>query len=292
MKTRGEEEMLALILGFGEGDDRIRATLMNGSRANPSAAKDIFADYDIANFVTDVAPFRDYDYIGSHFGEALLVQTPEDMAWPPPVGDGRYNYTMQFADGNRIDLSFFHLNTLEDRIEDSLTVVLLDKDGLLPDLFPPSEQSYFITEPTPQLYADCCSEFFFGLGSHIPKTFWRRSLPLLHVYMDVVLRRPLVRMLGWEIGTRGQSAISLGKAGNRLQEHLSAEEWEEFRLTYCDSDFDHIWESLTVFYSMFTRSAKHVAAVRGFRFPDTAGRNAWAFLEHVHQLPRDAESIF
>ena len=35
MKTRTEDEMLNLIVGFAEADERIRVTVMNGSRANP-----------------------------------------------------------------------------------------------------------------------------------------------------------------------------------------------------------------------------------------------------------------
>jgi hypothetical protein len=92
---------------------------MNGSRANPSAKRDIFQDYDIANFVTDVDPFRDYEFIRSHFGEAIMVQTPEDKERPPAAGDGRYNYNMQLVDGNRIDLSFFPLDKLQELVRDS-----------------------------------------------------------------------------------------------------------------------------------------------------------------------------
>lgn len=292
MRQRTEAEMLALITGFAQADDRIRAVVMNGSRANPNAKRDIFQDYDIANLVTDVAPFRNHDYVRSHFGEAILVQTPEDKECPPPKGDGRYNYNMQLVDGNRIDLSFFHLDTLQDRIKDSLTVVLLDKDGMLANLVPPSENSYFIAEPTAQLYADCCDEFFFGLGSHIPKTLWRKSLPLLYVYIDIVLRQPLIKMLGWEMGTRTGFDRSLGKAGSRLQEYLPAQQWEQFLRTYPDSDFDCIWESISVLYDLFMSSAECVAKARGFCFPCETGKKAWAFLEHVHQLPEDATSIF
>ena len=227
--------MLALISGFAQDDDRIRTVLMNGSRANPSAKRDIFQDYDIANFVTDVDPFRDYEFIRSHFGEAIMVQTPEDKESPPAAGDGRYNYNMQLVDGNRIDLSFFPLDKLQELVRDSLTVVLFDKDGRLGDLMPPSESSYFLSEPTERLYVDCCDEFLFGLGSHIPKTLWRRSLPLLHFYMDVVLRRALVTMLGWEVGTRTGFDRSVGKSGSKLKEYLSPEQWRQFLRTYPDS---------------------------------------------------------
>ena len=292
IRTRTEAEMMDLILAFARGDERIRGTLLNGSRANPDSEGDIFSDYDIANLVTDVEPFRDYQRIESHFGPFMLVQTPEDNEWPAPIGDGRYNYNMQLADGNRIDLSFFHISRAEEVTGDSLTLVLLDKDGMLPEVPPPGESSYFVMEPTPKLYTDCCTEFFFGLGSHVPKTLWRRDLPLLHRYMDVVLRRPLVMMLGWEAGFECDFRISVGKAGGRLKEHLSGDDWEMFMRTYPDSNFENIWESLKVFYTMFMGSGERVAGHCGYDFPREDGERAWAFLQHVHNLPGDAERIF
>lgn len=169
MKTRTEQEMMDLILTFARNNDRIRAVLMNGSRVNPKSTKDIFQDYDIVNLVTEVEPFKDETFIVSHFGQPIIVQKPEDKMDPPPVGDGRYNYNMQFVDGNRIDLSFFPLSKIDELLQDSLTKVLIDKDQRIPSLPAPSERSYMIQEPTEQLYADCCDEFLFGLGFTYPE---------------------------------------------------------------------------------------------------------------------------
>lgn len=69
MKTRTENEIMALILGLAEADDRIRVVVMNGSRVNPNVARDPFQDYDIATFVTDVEPFRNEGYVVPYFGE-------------------------------------------------------------------------------------------------------------------------------------------------------------------------------------------------------------------------------
>ena len=55
---RSEQEMLELIVETARSDDRIRAVIMVGSRANPKARRDIFQDFDIVYLVKDVAPFR------------------------------------------------------------------------------------------------------------------------------------------------------------------------------------------------------------------------------------------
>ena len=98
---------------FAQADERIRAALMTGSGTNPNTDRDIFQDYDIDCYVTDVEPFRDEGYVVSRFGETILVERPEDHIYCPGPGDGRYTYNMQLADGNRIDLQFFPIGKLQ-----------------------------------------------------------------------------------------------------------------------------------------------------------------------------------
>ncbi|MBR3842430.1 MAG: aminoglycoside 6-adenylyltransferase, partial [Christensenellaceae bacterium] len=55
---RSESEMMSLIMGFAERDERVRAVYMNGSRTNPNAPKDIFQDYDIVYVVRNFEEFK------------------------------------------------------------------------------------------------------------------------------------------------------------------------------------------------------------------------------------------
>ena len=293
MKTKTEKEMLNLILEFANNDDRIRIVLINGSRANPNIKKDPFQDYDIANYVNDVEPFKDENYVVPYFGQMIVVEQPNIGPWPPPDADGSYhNYNMQLLDGNRIDLSFYHIDTLKERIKDSLTKVLLDKDNLCQDLPPPSESSYHITPPTKELYKGCCNGFFFALGSHIPKTIWRKNLPLLKSYIESCLRETIGMMLTWEIGIKTDFKTSIGYNHKHLQDHLDQEVWIEYKKTYVDSNYDNLWDSLFLFYKIFMRSAEFVANRYGFDFPEEKGIKILAFLEHVRKLPEDTKSIY
>lgn len=52
------------------------------------------------------------------------------MEDPPPGNHGGVVYLVQFTDSNRIDLGLFSLADFKQLREDSLTVVLLDKDEL------------------------------------------------------------------------------------------------------------------------------------------------------------------
>ena len=146
---RTEAEMMGLILDYARDHEQVRAVVMNGSRANPNAKKDPFQDYDIVYFVTDVEPFRRNPEIVRFFGDILILQTPEDMVDPPPENDGSYGYLMQFMDGNRIDLGFVPLEKIQSCGEDTLTIVLLDKDRRIGELPPPSDRGYSISAGPP-----------------------------------------------------------------------------------------------------------------------------------------------
>ncbi len=126
---RSEQEILDLILDTAHDDERIRAVIMNGSRVNPNAPCDPFQDFDVVYLVSDVAPFRHNMEWIKRFGELMILQIPEDMQDPAPNSDGRFTYLMQFTDGNRIDLQIVPLDKLSELTQDSLTEILLDKDG-------------------------------------------------------------------------------------------------------------------------------------------------------------------
>ena len=167
--------MMDLILRFVGMHDDIRAVVMNGSRVNPLARKDPFQDYDIACYVRDIAPYRRNADIPPFFGKIMILQTPEDMGDPPPENDGSYAYLMQFMDGNRIDLSFHPLEKINDIKDDSLSVVLMDKDHAIGELPPPGDKSYLPMKPTAKAFDDCCNEFWW-LNNYVAKGLWRGEL--------------------------------------------------------------------------------------------------------------------
>ena len=293
MKTRNENEMFQLILDYAKLDDRIRLVVINGSRVNLNIKKDPFQDYDIVNFVTDVEPYKIQNNVVPHFGEMLVVEQPNFGPWPPHNADGSFhNYNMQMLDGNRIDLSFYHIDTINEKINDSLTKVLLDKDNLCPNISPPNESDYFIKEPTNELYQGCCTGFFFALGSHIPKTIWRRNLPYLKFIIQACLRESVQMMLAWEIGIKTGFDKSIGKKGIYLENYLEPNIWKDYKNTYVDANYENIWDSLFLFYKIFIRSAEFVAKKYGYKFPKTKGENVLAFLTHVKSLAVNAKSIY
>ena len=113
-----------------------------------SIPTDRFQDFYFLYIVTDVSTFiMGLTWI-DHFGECMILQTPDLMGDNSGRKDGGFTYLMQFTDGSRIDLTLIPIDRIADIEEDSLSV-LLDKDVIY-ILFPqPSETSY-LPKPSAQ----------------------------------------------------------------------------------------------------------------------------------------------
>lgn len=288
---RSEKEMLDLILNVARNDDNIRAVIMNGSRVNPHAKKDPFQDFDIVYFVRNVEPYKRNKAFIKPFGELMIMQLPEDMVDPPPEDDGHYTYLMQFLDGNRIDLSFYSLENISSCTTDSLTVVLLDKDHLIPELSPPSDRDYLPKPPTAKLFDDCCNEFWW-VTPYVAKGLWRDELTYTKHMLDVFVREQLIKMLVWYVGVQTDFQKSPGKMGKYFKEFLDPNTCRLLERTYADSESEHIWDSLFVMGDLFRQTGQCVAEHFGFHYPEQEDKNVTNFLHHIRNLPKNAKTIY
>jgi aminoglycoside 6-adenylyltransferase len=287
---RTEKEMLDLILTFADSDENIRAVVMNGSRANPSVKKDIFQDFDIACLVNDLAPYVRNDRIPAYFGEMLILQEPDNMQDPPPEGNGHYAYLMQFMDGNRIDLSFHVPERWKSVTDDSLTIVLLDKDNCLGEIPPSSDIDYLPKPPTQKQFQDCCNEFWW-MNPYVAKGLWRGELTYAKWMMEVV-QEQLMDMLTWYFGIKTDFRKAAGKQGKYIRGNVEPEIWTDLEKTYSDSNFENNWESLFTAGSLFRRVAKVVAEHFEFQYPQRDDDNVSAYVRHIKSLPKDSVKIY
>ncbi len=259
---RNETEMFDLILGIAKEDDRIRAVLMSGSRANPDCPKDEFQDYDIIYFVTDVAPYyNNIDWVTAQFGRPAIMHMPEAMTLIPPDGDGSFVYLMIFEDGNRIDLTI----TKDPYIDDGEpAVVLLDKDGFLPDI-QVKPDFWYIRKPTQKLFSDCCNEFWWCLNN-VGKGIARDELPYVMDMFNRYVRDMLNLMLEWYIGTEHDFQVSSGKMGKYFKNYLSEEFYRMYAATYSDSDYDHMWKAVFTACELFRKASLCICERLGFSY--------------------------
>jgi aminoglycoside 6-adenylyltransferase len=288
---RSEQEMLELIVDTARQDERIRAVIMNGSRTNPNALWDPFQDFDIVYIVTDVAAFKyNYDWI-KRFGDIMIMQMPEDMQDPPPSNDGGFVYLMQFTDGNRIDLGIYPLAQLHALGKDSLSRLLLDKDGIIEPFAPASESDYLPKPPTAKAFADCCNEFWW-VCPYVAKGLWRGEITYAKNTLDRWVREQLMKMLTWHIGVQTQFLRNPGKLGKYFRQYLEPELWAMLLKTYSDASDEHTWEALYTTCDLFRLTATRVAAHFGFDYPRGDDARVSAHLQHVRLLPKNATEMY
>ena len=290
-KMRTEKEMFDLILGTAREDERIRAVIMNGSRANKDVKKDCFQDYDIIYLVTDVRPFvKDRSWI-DRFGKIMILQMPDDMSRQPydPDSGKPFTYLMQFMDGTRIDLKLYSVEDYEDNHEPAVS--LLDKDSILPEFSDHNGQCYWIKPPTRKEFEECCNEFWWLLP-YVAKELWRNGLPLAKTLLETNIRDELMKMLCWYIGSKHDYKIGTGKMNKYIRSYLTREEWISLKKTYPDLKTDNIWNAMFCMCTIFREKAQAVAHLWGYEYPIQEDHNVLSYIEHIRKMPRDAGEIF
>lgn len=274
---RTPEEMLTLILRIAGEDERIRAVTMSGSRSNRDCPADIYQDFDICFFVRDVAPFWDnMAWIEEKFGRPSLLQKPEDGDLIPPDGDGNYVYLMIFPDGNRIDLI---ITASEYHDDGEPMLLLLDKDGTFPKV-QAAPDHWYIRRPTAKQFAGCCNEFHWCLNN-VAKGIARDELSYAMEQMNHYVRDMLILMLEWYAGVHHDFQISAGKSGKYFKKYLPASVYEQFRATYSDADYGHMWRAAFEMLSLFGDTARTVAAELGYAYDESEEKGIADYMKLV-----------
>jgi aminoglycoside 6-adenylyltransferase len=289
---RNEREMMDIILGFAKNDGRVRAVIMNGSRANPSVPKDMFQDYDIVYIVDEIDTFITDSAWIDIFGERIILQMPESETKKIllPENNGSFVYLMLFKDGNRIDLTLIPLEKQKELLgKDSLTVVLLDKDAIVPEFEPSNDTDYYTTKPTKENFSECCNEFWWIL-QNVAKGIWRDELPYAK-RMFALSRDMLDKMIGWYVGLQYDFKISTGKMGKYFKKYLEGNLWELYYKTYSDGNYEHFWESLFISTELFRIVGLKVAETFDFKYDTDEDKNMTYYLNHVKGLAEDAKEI-
>ena len=217
-----------------------RQAYLNGSRTNPNVIKDKYRDFDVVYAVTDIAPFASDNGWLSVFGPLAMMQEPSriDLAFGhEPDSFRRHTRLMLFADGNRIDLTVAEMSLAVAEYEkDSLTLPLLDKDGILPQIPPPSDRDYWVKRPTEAQFQGNCNEFWWCL-QNVAKGINRDELPYAMEMLNVYVRAAMMQALDWYVGAQTGFLVSTGKAGKFLKRYLPTERYEMLKNTYPDGDY-------------------------------------------------------
>lgn len=284
---RTEKEMMNLICGIAKQDERIRAVYMNGSRANPKVPKDKYQDYDIVFVVTETMSFINDKQWFLKFGNPLLMQEPDsnDMKRGMYLEEidysQHYTWLMLFTDGSRVDLRIQNkVEADKTFLNDKLTITLLDKDGILPPILPPTDIEYHVQKPDAGEFTACCNELWWCLNN-VAKGLARDELPYVMAMLNDPVRKMLDRMLEWRIGTDTDFSVSAGKMGKYFKKYLTPETYRRYCDTYSACTTTEIWKSVYCLCSLFHDTALQVAEKLGFVYNQHEEAGAWEYLQKV-----------
>ena len=287
---RSDDEMLALILSVAKNDERIRAVTMNGSRANPNAPKDRYQDFDIVYFVTEIEPFVADKRWLDVFGERVIMQTPDDwdicLPYDDPNRGKHFGFLMQFMDGNRIDLSVALPELIPAMTADSETILLLDKDGIIPPLPETSDRDYWAKKPDAGHFYGTCNEFLW-VSAYVAKGLARKEVTFAKTCMEQYTRDALLGMLECYVGIRTDFSVAIGKSGKYLPYFLPKDVWERYLATFPDAQIENMWASLFEMQELFHDLGSKTAEALGYTFPEEEyQRMQW----YLHKLKNEADA--
>lgn len=285
---RTEQQMTDLILQTAINDSRVRAVYLNGSRANPRVKKDRFQDFDVVFVVQN---YKEYlrDFCGEAlFGASVIAQEPDGPLFaddPDSDPENRYAFMMQFDDGNRIDLSIVRAeNFLTHFLSDRLTIPLLDKDSLLPQIPPPTDEAFWVKPPTENELAACENEFWW-VSTYVAKGLWRGEILYALDHLNLYVRPQLLKMLSWQAGVLTDFSVSVGKNCKYLDRFLPQETWNALLKTYPPADTAAVWDALFACCSLFLQSHRFVCEAQNILFSPISAEKTLSYLKWVHALP-------
>ncbi len=277
---RTETEMMDLIMNKAIEDERIRAVAMDGSRANKNALHDQYSDYDIVYFVTDVRDFtKDKSWI-NYFGDILIVQYPED--WYKHHYDynshDTFPYLIQFADGNRIDLTMVDIrNIAGEKDNNEPRIVLLNKDNFK-ELKPiVDEKAFYLKPPTEMEFYNTCNEFRW-ISLYVAKGICRDEFYYARYAYDMLIMEMFMKMINWKIGIEHGFDITTGYFNKYLKRFLTADEMKRVHGIFPNGEYEDMWDKLFIIYDYFHELEALVGRHFNFSYDSIEAKRVREFL--------------
>ena len=283
-------DVLARLEHWARDEPRVRALVLESSRARDDTPLDAFSDYDVLVGVEDAAAFAaDEAWLGA-FGPPL-VRFRDSIE---VSGHTTYARLVLYADGTKVDYLVWPAALLralpqEPTLPDVLDWgyrPLVDKDGLTVGWPVPRRMAFIPPRPTER---DCHAliEEFWWETSYVAKSLWRDELLHAKYNLEVVMKLDvLLRMLEWRIEVERGWTWKPGVLGRGMKSLLPNATWAELERTFVGADSEENWEALFATAALFRRIAQEVGEALGYAYPRELDAGMTAYLEGVHERTR------
>jgi aminoglycoside 6-adenylyltransferase len=280
---RGSEEITRLITDIARSDDRIRAVLLNGSRANNKISPDKYQDFDIVYVVDDIESFVSDKSWADVFGRKLIWQLPDEMVIGQKDPNGRFSMLMLFTDGNRIDLTLLPKKEINANYKtDSLTVAWLDKDNIFSNIGLPNDSDYLVKQPAEKEFLDTCNEFWW-VCTYVAKGLVRNEIIYSKEMLEMVVRPMFMNIVAWYIGIETNFSVSVGKGGKFMKDFLPPDLYKKILQTYSDQESENNWKALFLIMDVFGQLARTVSHKLKFRYIIAEEQNVVTYVSQLYK---------
>ncbi|HEY0434172.1 MAG TPA: aminoglycoside 6-adenylyltransferase, partial [Chitinophagaceae bacterium] len=278
-----------LILDFAEQDERVRAVILTGSRADLSIPKDEFQDFDLCFVINGFSSFIDHrDWIGQ-FGSRIILQCPADMNLPgySPEPANRFSYLMLFRDGIRIDLTLAPADDFDaSHIVGRPFEIWLDKDERIKEIEPSPSLRDAVSLPGEKMFRDVCNEFWW-VSTNVAKGLARRDIVYAKRQLETILRPMLMHMIDWQIAAVHGEIVKQKRDG-WLKANLTDSDYNKLLRTYAGTGLPANWDALFQMTSLFSKLSCAVLTATGFSVSMAEAVAVENYLAHLWQSTDDA----
>lgn len=286
---RNEKSIMGLLQTMFYQNDDLLVFLMNGSKVNVNIPDDKFKDFDVVFFTNDIAKYISHlEFINKTFGEILLMTepfNPFNLELFQDASDGkRYTYLVQLVDGNRIDLSFYELDYLEEYLKlDSLTKLIYDKTNIIKEEIRPSDADYLLRYPSSDVVKECIKEFWWQFLNTL-KSIARKDYLLAQKYLDHT-REQLIQMLTWQVALDSGFDKNYGKEFTAMTNFLSPENLDLLQQTFNTMNFKNMISSLKIMKILEVKVEKILSDRMSFDYTD------YFYIPRNYLISKDEEEL-
>ena len=189
---------------------------------------------------------------------------------------------MQFADGNRIDLTLIDIMTIQDELEnDGPRIILLDKDGY-DELQPVTDEEAFEPDvPSEKEYCDIYNEFRW-VSSYVTKGLCHDEFCYTRHYYEYIAEL-FLKMLDCKIASEHNFQSVTGKCYKYLKRYLSKEEMIRVQNLFPSENYDDIWNKLFSLYDYFAEVAEAFGEKMEYQYDKEENKRVREFIENRYE---------
>lgn len=269
---------------WAQAEDALRAALIVGSQARLDHPADAWSDLDLILSLAD-------DQVETYLGRTDWLEQFAPV-WLSHLGRtvaGEPERLVLYEGGLQVDFVFHPVSELarakemllSGALPDTLlrgVRVLVDKDGMIPDLPPPARPRP-ATPPSGEAFRQALDNFWFS-AVYCAKQLRRGELWMFQ-NGSMGMQWSLLGMLEWQAHAEHGWDHDTWHAGKFIAEWAGPDEYAALREVFAHFDLEDGWRAMHARLALFHRLARDTAARLGFPYPTEMEEKISACVEAI-----------